>query len=209
MTATTSRAAARTGIAGVVLMIALVTACGHHSPLGPRTPSGATILGGPPMSSAPPPGWKVRPVVPTSQQQAQDTVIGYLKKTLHALPAGTIFDRSRYAGSGNTPCNDEPTGVPPNEFSDIRDAVFPPGTDLDAMIAKAGDIWKGWGWYVLEREGFRKPNRFGYAPDGYSLQIVAANPAGYPPTITGVSPCFPGELARDDIRVPVVLKADS
>jgi hypothetical protein len=193
-------AAPRAGIAGVVLAIALVTACGHHSP----------ILGGPPMSSAPPPpGWKVRPVIPTSQQQAQDTVIGYLKKTLHTLPAGTVFDRSRYAGSGNTPCNDEPTGVPPNEFSDMRDAVFPPGTDLDAMIAKTGDIWKGWGWYVLERDGFRKPNRFGYAPDGYSLQIVAANPAGYPPTITGVSPCFPGELARDDLPVPVVLKADS
>jgi hypothetical protein len=192
-------AAPRAGIAGVVLAIALVTACGHHSP----------ILGGPPMSSAPPPGWKVRPVIPTSQQQAQDTVIGYLKKTLHTLPAGTVFDRSRYAGSGNTPCNDEPTGVPPNEFSDMRDAVFPPGTDLDAMIAKTGDIWKGWGWYVLERDGFRKPNRFGYAPDGYSLQIVAANSAGYPPTITGVSPCFPGELARDDLPVPVVLKADS
>lgn len=162
------------------------------------------------MTSAPPPppGWKLRRVVPTSQQQAQDTVIGYLKKTLQALPAGAVFDRSRSAGSGNTPCNDEPTGVPPNEFSDIRDAVFPPGTNLDAMIAKAGDIWQDWGWYVLERDGFRKPNRFGYAPDGYSLQIVAANPTGYP-TITGVSPCFPGELARDDIRVPVVLKADS
>jgi hypothetical protein len=193
-------AAPRAGIAGVVLAIALATACGHHSP----------ILGGPSMSSAsPPPGWKVRPVIPTSQQQAQDTVIGYLKKTLHALPAGTVFDRSRYAGSGNTPCNDQPTGVPPNEFSDVRDAVFPPGTDLDAMIAKTGDIWKGWGWYVLERDGFRKPNRFGYAPDGYSLQIVAANPAGYPPTIAGVSPCFPGEFARDDLPVPVVLKADS
>jgi hypothetical protein len=30
-----------------------------------------------------------------------------------------------------------------------------------------------------------------------------------PPTITGVSPCFPGELVRDDIKVPAVLKADS
>jgi hypothetical protein len=161
------------------------------------------------MTSAPPPppGWKLQTIVPASQQQAQDTVIGYMKKTLRELPTGTVFDRSRYVGSGNTPCNDEPTGIPPNEFSDMRDAVFPPGNDPNAMIAKTGDIWKGWGWYVFERDGFRKPNRFGYAPDGYSLQIVAANPPGYPPTITGVSPCFPGNLARDDVPVPEILTA--
>ncbi|HME79603.1 MAG TPA: hypothetical protein VKI00_29255 [Mycobacterium sp.] len=196
---------------GVVAVVVLVAACARHGPPAPPTPSGTTIIGGLPMAPAPPPppGWKVQPVVPTSQQQAQDTVLGYLKKTLQALPAGTVFDRSRYAGSGNTPCNDEPTGVPPNEFSDIRDAVLPPDTDLDAMIAKAGEIWQGWGWYVRERDGFGKPNRFGYAPDGYSLQIVSAEHNGYPPTITGVSPCFPGELVRDDIKVPVVLKADS
>jgi hypothetical protein len=163
-----------------LLMIAFVTACGPQHPPRP----------------------------PISQQQAQDTVLGYLKKTLQALPTGTVFDRARYPGSGNTPCNDEPTGVPPNEFSDVRDAIFPPGTDPDAMVIKAGEIWQGWGWRVRERDGFGKPNRFGYAPDGYSLQIVAARHKMNPPTITGVSPCFPGELVRD-IRVPAVLKADS
>ena len=183
MNGTTSRVA-------TLLVIAIVAACGQHRPTGPPLPSG-------------------RPVVPTSQQQAQDTVLGYLKKTLEALPKGTVFDRARYAGSGNTPCNDEPTGVPPNEFSDIRDALFPSDTDPVAMIAKAGEIWQGWGWYVRERDAFSKPNRFGYAPDGYSLQIVAARHNKNPPTITGVSPCFPGELVRDDIRVPAVLKADS
>jgi hypothetical protein len=206
MKAGTSAAAMRIGVVAVVV---LVGACARHGPPAPHTPSGTTIIGGRPMAPAPPPGWKVQPVAPTSQQQAQDTVLGYLKKTLQGLPTGTVFDRSRYAGSGNTPCNDEPTGVPPNEFSDIRDAVFPPDTDLHAMIVKAGEIWQGWGWYVRERDGFRKPNRFGYAPDGYSLQIVSAEQNGYPPTITGVSPCFPGELVRDDIKVPVVLKADS
>lgn len=179
MNGTTARLAA-------VLVIALVAACGQHRPPGP-----------------------LRPVVPTSQQQAQDTVLGYLRKTLQALPTGTVFDRARYTGSGNTPCNDAPTGVPPNEFSDIRDALFPPETDPDAMIAKAGEIWLGWGWYVRERDGFRRPNRFGYAPDGYSLQIVAARHHNNPPTIVGASPCFPGELVRDDIKVPAVLKADS
>ena len=81
-------------------------------------------------------------------------MLEYLKKTLAAFPTGTVFDRSRYAGSGNAPCNDEPTGVPPNEFCDIRDALFPPDTDPDAMIAKVGEIWQGWGWYVRERDGF-------------------------------------------------------
>jgi hypothetical protein len=171
----------RTVVAGAVLLIAFVAACGQHRPPGP----------------------------PTSQQQAQDTVLGYLKKTLQALPSGTVFDHARYAGSGNTPCNDEPTGVPPNEFSDIRDAIFPPETYVSAMIAKTGEIWQSRGWYVRERDEFPKPNRFGDAPDGYSLQIVAARHNGNPPTITGVSSCFPGELVRDDIRVPAVLKADS
>jgi hypothetical protein len=160
------------------------------------------------MTSAPPPppGWKQNQVTPASQQQAQDTVIGYLTKTVQALPPGTVFDHSRYPGSGNTPCNDQPTGVPPNEFSTMSEAIFPPGTDPETMIAKTGDIWQGWGWYVFERNGFRKPNRFGYASDGYALQIIASNPPGYPPTITGVSPCYPGELARDDVPVPTILK---
>ena len=125
-----------------LLVSAIVAACGQHRPPGPPVPTG-------------------RPVVPTSQQQAQDTVLGYLKKTLAAFPSGTVFDRARYAGSGNAPCNDEPTGVPPNEFSDIRDAIFPPDTDPDAMIAKVGEIWQGWGWYVRERDGFGETEPIG------------------------------------------------
>lgn len=31
---------------------------------------------------------------------------------------------------------------------------------------------------------------------------------GYPPSLEGVSPCFPGDRARNDIPVPSVLKAD-
>ena len=131
MNGTTSRVA-------TLLVSAIVAACGQHRPPGPPVPTG-------------------RPVVPTSQQPAQDTVLGYLKKTLAAFPSGTVFDRARYAGSGNAPCNEEPTGVPPNEFSDIRDAISPPDTDPDAMIAKVGEIWRGWGCYVRERDGFGEP----------------------------------------------------
>lgn len=163
------------------------------------------MTSGPP----PPPGWKLQTVTPNSQQQAQDTLVGYLKKTLQALPPGATLDATRYGGSGSTaPCKDTVTGTPPIEFSTIGE-LKAPNTDPESAIGMTGDIWKSWGWYVMERDGFRKPNRFGYAPDGYSLQIVAANPAGYPPTLQGSSPCFPGELARNNIPVPVVFTAAS
>ncbi|BBX16524.1 hypothetical protein CRI77_21130 [Mycolicibacterium duvalii] len=47
------------------------------------------------------------------------------------------------------------------------------GTDFAALIAQTGGVWQQWGWEVLERDGFNKPNRFGYGPDGYTLQIQA------------------------------------
>jgi hypothetical protein len=65
-------------VAGALFMVMFVGACSHDRPLGPSTPTGATVLGGPPMESAPlpPPGFKLQPVIPKSHQQAQDTVIG-------------------------------------------------------------------------------------------------------------------------------------
>lgn len=157
----------------------------------------------------PPPGWKLHPVVPASQQQAQDTVLGYLKKTLHQLPAGTMLDATGYGGATSTaPCEDVITGTPPKDFSTIGELKLPPGSDPVAIIAKTGDIWKSWGWYVMERDGFRKPNQFGYAPDGYTLQIVIASRAGYGPTVAATSPCFPGDLPDDRSPFPMVLSAD-
>lgn len=43
----------------------------------------------------------------------------------------------------------------------------------------------------MERDGFRKPNQFGYGPDGYRMQIVIPAQDGYPPTLAGSSPRFP------------------
>jgi hypothetical protein len=64
---------------------------------------------------------------------------------------------------------------------------------------------KKWGWQVIERDGFTKPNRFGYAPDGYVLQIEARPDPKYPPSLVGSSPCFPGNLPKDDVpRSPVI-----
>lgn len=203
------RAVAAAGVAA--WLVVLVAGCGHHSRLGPPIPTGATILGGPDMTSAPPPppGWTERPVVPASQQQAQDTVLGYLKKTLRALPAGTTLDATRYSGGINTPpCQDVDTGIPPVSFSTIGELKLPAGTNPDVVIGKVGDIWKSWGWYVIERDGFYKPNRFGYAADGYSLQIMASSQPGYPPTLEGISACFPGNLPNDRGPFPMVLKAD-
>ena len=80
-------------------------------------------------SASPPPGWTERPVVPTSQQQAQDTVLGYLKKTLRALPSGTALDATRYSGGTNTaPCQDVETGTSPSDFTTIGELKLPPGT---------------------------------------------------------------------------------
>lgn len=121
-----------------------------------------------------------------------------------------MLDASRYVGAGhNSSCDDNPGGPnPPTRFNTIGDLKFPPGTDLRKTITATGGIWRSWGWYVTERDGFRKPNQFGYGPDGYRLQVVTAAREGYPPTLQGSSPCFPGELARDDIPIPAVLKAD-
>jgi len=163
------------------------------------------------MTSAPPPpsDWKLAPVIPTSQQQAQDTVIGYLTKTLESLPPGTTFDATRYrVGNGNRACDDAPTGPgkPEMMFTDVRQAILPAGTDPVSVIRQAGNIWRSWGWYVVERDDFPQPNQFGYGPDGYRLQIESANPPGNPPTVSAISPCFPGDFAHDDIPVPVVLR---
>ena len=76
------------------------------------------------------------------------------------------------------------------------------------VTATAGDTWKSWGWYVIERDGFYKPNRFGYGPDGYRLQIMAAPQPGYPPSLQGISPCFPGNLPNDRGPLAMVLQAD-
>jgi len=194
-----------------LLMLVLVAGCGQHSALGPPTPTGATILGGPDVTSAspPPPGWTSRPVIPTSQQQAQDAILGYLKKTLRALPPGTALDATRYSGGINTPpCKDVTNGAAPVSLSTIGELNLPAGVDPVGIVAQLGDTWKSWGWYVIERDGFRKPNRFGYAPDGYILHIMAKDPVSDPPTLIADSPCFSSDLPKDRSPFPMVLQTD-
>jgi hypothetical protein len=196
--------------AAALLMALLAASCGHPGRLGPPIPTGATVLGGPEMTSAspPPPGWTERPVVPASQQQAQDTLIGYLRKTLQSLPTGIALDANRYSGGTNTPpCQDVETGVSPNSLTTIGDLQLPPGVGPDVVISSAGEAWKGWGWYVVERDGFYKPNRFGYGPDGYRLQIHAAPQPVYSPTLQADSPCFSADLPSDRSPFPMILTA--
>lgn len=147
------------------------------------------------------------PKIPASQQEAQDTVLRYLQQTVDALPEGSSLDGSRYISGGDVRyCEDNPSGPEaPVKFTDWRDIQMPP-TDYNAVVAQVGDLWKSWGWQVTERDGYEKPNRFGYAPDGYVLQIAASYPPIYPPTIIAASPCFPGTLRRDGIpRNPPVI----
>jgi hypothetical protein len=133
------------GIAAALMMLTTTAGCGHQSPLGPRTPTGATNLGGPAVTSAspPPPGWTTHPAIPTSQQQAQDTILGYLKKTLQALPPGTALDATRYSGATNTPpCKDVETGKPPVSLTTIGELNLPAGVDPVGVVARLGDTWK-------------------------------------------------------------------
>lgn len=148
------------------------------------------------------------PKIPTSQREAQETLIGYLQKTIDELPAGISLDGSRYViGDGTTYCEDNPSGRDsPVHVEDWRDMKVPPGTDFTALIDQTGEIWKRWGWDVLERDGFTKPNRFGYAPDGYVLQIEARPDPSYPPSLIGSSPCFPGDLRNDHITAPTLIR---
>jgi hypothetical protein len=129
------------------------------------------------MTSAPPPphGWSLQEVVPHSEQQAQDTLIDYLKRTLATLPPGTVVDSDGYASSGQTSwCEDEPKDPKnaPVHLQTTGDVKVPGGMDPKVLIAKVGDVWRSWGWYVFERAGFKQPNLFGYGPDGYRLQIL-------------------------------------
>jgi hypothetical protein len=125
---------------------------------------------------------------------------------------GTAFDTGHYSGTGdnNNFCDDNFSGPgkPPMNLGTAGDITFPAGNGLRAMIVMTGDTSRSWGWYVYQRDGFEKPDQFGYAPDGYHLQIVAAFPLDYPQTVSATSPCFGGEFARDDISSPAVLKDD-
>lgn len=155
-------------------------------------------------------GFTPMPFAPESQQQAQDTVVDHLRRTLAGLPPGTILDASRFAGAGhNSYCDDDDSGASaPMRFHTIGELKIPDsGGDEVGVVTAVGELWRGWGWQVLERDGFRTPNRFGYSPDGYRLQIITAAADGYPPTVQASSPCFPRQIARDDIPIPDVLEA--
>lgn len=183
-----------TAVIAAALSLA-VAACGTHDPSTPSGTGGSTV----------------NTVVPQSQQQAQDTVFGYLKRTIAALPPGTVLDASRLGTAGTTGYCDDNDSSPtaPRNFSTIGELKLPPGTDNVAAIAKVGDIWRSWGWRVIDRDGFRTPNQFGYGPDGYRLQIIAADPTTYPPTVNAISPCYPGTIAREDISFPIQITAGS
>lgn len=155
---------------------------------------------------SPPSGWKVAVTTPTSQQQAQHTVLRYLQETIDELPGGVVFDASRYGSAGrNTPCEDTPHSAT-ELFSALGDLISPQEVHPDQLVAMTGDIWKRWGWWIYERDGLHKPNRSGFSPDGYELHIGVPGLPG-PPHLTGSSPCFPAELVRDGVPFPQTITA--
>jgi hypothetical protein len=204
----------RVVIGAAAALTVVVTAACTSSPTNssepPRTSdsSGVTEIPGGPVQDTPIPA---SPKIPTSQQEAQDTVVGYLQKTVDALPKGTSLDGTRYlVGDGITYCEDNPSRPDAAVHVEVWfDMAVPPGADFNTMIAQAGDIWKQWGWQVIERDGFSKPNRFGYAPDGYILQIEARPDPKYPPSLIGLSPCFSGHLRQNGIARPSIIQQRS
>lgn len=196
--------------AATAVLSVVVAACSPppdrpDEPLGPPVPTGATVIPGEPTEQIPVPP---NPKTPASQQEAQQTLLEYLQRTIDVLPAGTSLDGSRYVvGDGTNYCEDDPSGPDaPVRVEDWRDMLLPPGTDFTGIVIQTGEVWKRWGWQVIEREGFSKPNRFGYAPDGYVLQIEARPDPAHPPSLIGSSPCFPGNLRGGADRNPVTIE---
>ncbi|MCG5433562.1 hypothetical protein LV457_14875 [Mycobacterium sp. MYCO198283] len=192
----------------VAVLVLVAAACSSPDHAGsavePAGPTGATEIPGGSMERLPRPS---APVVPASQQEAADTVTRYLQRTIDALPPGTGLDGRRYGTNVQvTYCEDDPADEnAPVLVQDLRDMTLPPDTDTPTIVARTGEIWQQWGWDVVERDGFPKPNRFGYAADGYSLQIVARADTRQAPSLTGVSPCFPGSLRDDWVQRPPLM----
>ncbi|WP_084206643.1 hypothetical protein [Segniliparus rugosus] len=145
-----------------------------------------------------------------SQQQAQETLYGYMRKTLEALSAGIDIESAHpWQGGSTGACDDRiDQENAPVSYSDFRGIRAPAGTDYNDLILRFGDVWKGWGWRVVERSGDNKPNRYAISPDGYILSIEAGNPVGYPPTMLGRTPCFSPKLRDDHVPKPRVITRD-
>ncbi|OHU31725.1 hypothetical protein BKG76_00185 [Mycobacteroides franklinii] len=126
-------------------------------------------------------------------------MLKYLQRTVDALPKGVALDSTDTQGASNLSCDDDfpGPGPGPTQYDMTTHVLAPTNVDPTQIIANVGDVWRSWGLMVFERGQFDKPNRFAYADDGYRLQIEIAHPANYPPSLTVISPCFPGEL-RDD-----------
>lgn len=146
-------------------------------------------------------------MIPVSQQQAQDTVLALLQKAVNVLPPGSALDGSRYrVGRMDRYCEDDPAGMSSAvHIEDWRDVELPAGADAAAVIVQAGEVWRHWGRRVVEREGFGKPNRFGYSPDGYVLHLEARNSSDDGPLLIGSPPCYPSGLRSDTTRNPSLI----
>lgn len=147
------------------------------------------------------------PKIPTSQQEAQDTVLRYLQQTLDVLPPGSSLDGSRYRiGRMDKYCEDDLAGPDsPVHMEDWRDVKLPPGTDFNAVIARTGKIWEQWGWQVIERTASRSRTASAttqMATCSIRKRGTRLEPA---PFLIGSSPYYPGSLRTDIPRNPPLL----
>lgn len=170
-----------------------------HAPVAAR-PTRAPATRTPTPASTPPPS----PIVvrtPQDQQNAQDGVDRYLVQTLDALPKGTTLDGTRYVdGPGAVICDQATVRV-----QDQRDVDTPTDTDVTRLVATTGDLWRQWGWTVDDADDQGRADRVGHTPDGYTVQIEAAQDPKQRASMVGSSPCFSAGLRQNDIpRTPVI-----
>jgi hypothetical protein len=199
----------RTVVLAALAVLFAVAGCGSpaqgpapsHPPVAARpTKAPAAAPRTPSPASTPPPS----PIVvktPKDQQDAQGGVDTYLVQTLDALPKGTTLDGTRYVdGPGAVTCDDGGVRV-----QDQRDVDTPTDTDYTRLVATTGDLWRQWGWTVDDADDQGRADRVGHTPDGYTVQIEAAQDPKQRPSMVGSSPCFAAGLRENDIpRTPVI-----
>lgn len=135
-------------------------------------------------------------------------MVALFQRTVDAFPKGTALDLSRYSRAGSpATCDDDATSPDaPINFAQVSDMRLLPGRNAQPTVAKLGDIWRSWGWKVIERDDFPKPNRFAYAPDGYRLQVESSDPP-YTPSVSAISPCMRGVRVDYATLMPTIIES--
>lgn len=137
-----------------------------------------------------------------SRPTVQQEVVGYLEKTVNALPPGTYLDGSAMPVGGRTAgCPDADPAKPTVRFEISMTVVTSPPMRSDAIASQAAALWRSWGVPITTTRGAARPGWTAEPRPGYRLQIAADQP----PTISVASVCFPDDAVLRDLPFPAVI----